>query len=143
MSSKKNATLEIAKTAAYVVSPLLGRLMEVTVGSVDDSEQVAESGGLEELRREADRQELMMHMAERQAKVAQELALARRIESALAVEMEEFYDVSRSGNAGVNSDGSTVSIGASGKGQKVTKRIFRFKGAISSEVIILPKKEEA
>jgi len=143
MSSKKNTTLEIAKTAAYVVSPLLGRLMEVTVGSVDDSEQVAESGGLEELRREADRQELMMHMSERQAKVAQELALARRIESALEVEMEEFYDVSGSGNAGLNSDGSTVSIGVSGKGQRVTKRIFRFKGAISSEVIILPKNEEA
>jgi hypothetical protein len=133
MSSKKNTALEIAKSALYVTSPLLGRLLEVTVGSVDDSEQVAETGGLEELRKEADRQELMMHMAERQAKVAQELALARRIESAAEVEMEEFYDISGSAQAGLNTDGSTVSLGVGGKGQKVTKRIFRFKGIILSE----------
>jgi|GEM_PF-3243543 len=56
--SKKNTALEIAKSALYVASPLLGRLVEVTVGSVDDSEQAAERGGIEELRREAERQDL-------------------------------------------------------------------------------------
>ncbi len=73
-----------------------------------------------------------MRMAERQAKVAQELALARRIESALEVEMEEFYDINGSGNAGLSSEGNTLSAGIGGKGQKVTKRIFRFKGIIPS-----------
>jgi len=73
-----------------------------------------------------------MQMAERQAKVAQELALARRIESALNVEMEEFYDISGSGHAGLNTDGCTLSAGIGGKGHKVTKRIFRFKGTIPS-----------
>ncbi|XHR28228.1 MAG: hypothetical protein ACFUZC_20155 [Chthoniobacteraceae bacterium] len=122
--------LGIAKSAIYVVSPILGHLMDVTVGSVNESKQVAEHGGIDELRKEAERQELMMQMAERQAKVTQELALARRIESALEVEMEEFYDGNASGHAGVDTDGSTLSLGIAGKGQKVTKRIFRFKGII-------------
>ena len=126
----QNTALKIAKSAIYVVSPTLGRLMEVTVGSVNESRQVAERGNIDELRKEADRQELMMQMAERQAKVTQELALARRIESALEVEMEEFYDVTGSGNVGLNTDGNTFSAGIGGKGQKVTKRIFRFKGII-------------
>lgn len=125
MNSEKilRATQETLK----VVSPLLGRLMQITVGSADHAEQTAKTGSLEELRAEAERQELAMQMAERQAKVAQELALASRIESADDVEMEEFYEVSGSGHAGLKSREGTISAGVGGQGQKVTRRIYRFK----------------
>jgi RNA 3'-terminal phosphate cyclase len=132
MTTKKKTALEITKGALDIVSPMLGHLIGITIESVDEAKQVAENGDMVELRREAERQELMMQMAERQAKVAQELALARRIESAQEVEMEEFYDISGAGHAGVKSDASTVSAGFGAQGQKVTKRIFRFKGVTPS-----------
>lgn len=79
---------------------------------------------------EAERQELAMQMAERQAKVAQELALARRIENANDVEMEEFYDVSGAAHAGVKSSDGAISAGIGGQGQKVARRIYRFKSNV-------------
>lgn len=126
--AQKNNALKITQEVLNVVSPLLGRLMEITTSSTNKSNQVATSGTLDELRVEAERQDITMRMTERQAKVAQELALARRIETAEEVEMEEFYDISGSGNAGIKTDGNTVSAGVAAQGQKVTKRIFRFKG---------------
>lgn len=107
--------------------------MEVTTGSVDQAEKVAGGGGgMDALRCEAERQDLMMQMAERQAKVAQELALARRIESAQEVEMEEFYDISGAGHAGLKADDSAFTVGIGAQGQKVTKRIYHFKGILPS-----------
>lgn len=110
-----------------VVSPLLGSLVRITLGSAEHAEQTAKSGTIEELRAESERQELAMRMAERQAKVAQELALARRIENADEVEMEEFYDVSGSGHAGLKASEEGVTAGAGGQGQKVMRRVYRFK----------------
>jgi len=63
-----------------------------------------------------------------QAKVEQELAISRRIDGAEEVEIEEFYDLSGKGNAGLNTDGETVSLGFGGEGRRVTKRIIKFKG---------------
>lgn len=69
-----------------------------------------------------------MKMAEAQARVAQELALASRIETAEEVEMEEYYDTSGEGSLGVQATEGALSLGASGSGRKVSKRVFRFKG---------------
>jgi len=101
--------------------------MQITVGSADHADQTAKTGSIEDLRVEAERQELAMQMAERQAKVAQELARARRIESADDVEMEEFYEVSGAGHAGLKSNEGTISAGVGGQGQKVTRQIYRLK----------------
>jgi hypothetical protein len=76
-----------------------------------------------------------MQMAERQAKVAQELALARRIESANDVEIEEFYEISGAGHAGLKSTEGTISAGVGGQGQKVTRRIYRFKTNSKSNAV--------
>lgn len=131
MDSEK--ILRATQETLNVVSPLLGRLMQITVGSADHAEQTAKTGSMEELRAEAERQELAMQMAERQAKVAQELALARRIESADDVEMEELYDVSGSAHAALKSTEGTISAGLGGQGQKVTRRVYRFKNHPKSE----------
>ena len=126
--TKKNTALKITQEVLNAISPMLGRLMEITTSSTNKTNQVATSGTIDELRVEAERQDITMRMTERQAKVAQELALARRIETAEEVEMEEFYDISDSGNVGIQTDGNTISAGVNTQGLKVTKRIFRFKG---------------
>jgi hypothetical protein len=128
---EKDIALQATQKALYVVSPMLARLMDATIGSVNTSEEAAKSGDIDLLQMEAKRQELTMQMAERQAKVAQELALARRIETAEEVEMEEFYDVSGTANIGAKAGEESITVGLSGHGQKVTKRIFRFKGNVS------------
>jgi len=125
---EKSSAMGITQGVLNVVSPMLGKIMEITTSSTSKTDQVAKSGSIDDLRIEAERQEITMRMAERQAKVAQELALAGRIETAEEVEMEEFYDISGSANAGIQTDGITIVTGVAAQGQKVTKRIFRFKG---------------
>ena len=69
-----------------------------------------------------------MRMAEAQARVAQELAIAKRIEMATEVEIEEFYDIQGEGSLGVKADEKAVTLGASASGQKVCKRVYHFRG---------------
>ena len=70
---------------------LLSQTAESTSKKVTHSDAAADKE-LATLRAEAERQELQMRISEAQARVAQEIAIARRIESAEEVEMEEFYD---------------------------------------------------
>lgn len=65
-------------------------------------------------------------MAERQAKVAQELAIADRIKDAEEVTIEEYYDNSLEGSAGIGVSETGVRVGANGKTGVVSKRIYRF-----------------
>jgi len=88
---------------------------------------------LEQLKLEAAKKEVLTGIAEREAKVAQELAIAERITTALEVTIEEFYEYKGDGAVGAQVDGSTINIGASGSGQRVSKRIYKFSG-LSSEV---------
>ena len=67
-------------------------------------------------------------MAHAQAKVAQELAIAQRIENATEVVIEEYYAGEAKGNAGVTGDEKGITVGASVEGRKVTKRVYRFIG---------------
>ncbi|EGQ9060102.1 hypothetical protein [Vibrio cholerae] len=81
-----------------------------------------------ELSEEATKAEIESRILLSGAKVEQELAIARRIDSAEEVEIEEYYDNSGKGNLGVTTDGSSISAGLGGEGRKVTKRIIKFKG---------------
>jgi hypothetical protein len=126
--SNKDTALYATQKALDVVSPVLGRLMEIAIGSANTSAEAVKNDDIAQLRLEAERQELDMRMQERQAKVAQELALANRIETAENVEMEEFYDISGTASAGIKASEEFISVGLSGQGQKVTRRVFRFKG---------------
>ncbi|PSW06892.1 hypothetical protein [Photobacterium lipolyticum] len=98
---------------------------------------LASNKSLSELKLEAEKQKVQMQFAQEQAKVEQELAIARRIDNAEEVEIEEFYDNSASGKAGLTLDGAneTASLGASGEGRKVTKRVYHFRGRAKEESI--------
>lgn len=132
---------ELFKTAAkYAVTAVTGAsianlVYDVAAASIKKSKEVAEEGDLEKLKLEAVRQELENRIAEYQARVAQELAIARRIENAAEVEIEEFYDSSGEGNLGINVKEGGFNLGASGSGRKITSRVYRFKGFTNSEVV--------
>jgi len=71
-----------------------------------------------------------MGFALQQARIAQELAIAKRIENADVVEIEEFYDASGKGNIGISADANSgvASFGIGAEGRRVVKRIYHFKG---------------
>ena len=74
------------------------------------------------------RQEIEARVLKEQARIEQELAIARRIDSAEEVEIEEYYDTSGEGALGLKGDESSVTVGASGSAKKIVKRIYKFKG---------------
>lgn len=90
----------------------------------------ASDKGIDQLKIEIDKQNLQMQFAQQQARIAQELAISRRIENAEEVEIEEFYDTSGKGNAGASFDSSsqTAFAGIAAEGRRVTKRVYHFKG---------------
>ena len=125
------------KTAARLVGgPLVGLVIDGVEAS-SNSMNEASARSLEALREEAAKQEIKMEFSQHQARVAQELAIAKRIENAVEVEIEieEYYDNSGKGSAGlsVNAESQTGSFGLSGESRKVSKRVYRFKGISSSE----------
>ena len=121
MDSVKKGLLEGLKFVTSPTSYLIGAFEE----SVKDRPEPA---GIDELRVETERRELEMRMSEAEARVAQELAIARRIETAHEVEMTEYFEYAGKGHVGVSAEGETFSIGAGGSGRRVSKRKFVFKG---------------
>ncbi|MFT9068667.1 MAG: hypothetical protein ABF446_00035 [Acetobacter orientalis] len=80
------------------------------------------------LHEEVAKQEILLQFEMKQAKVAQELAIAQRISEAETVEIEEFYDISGQLKAGLQSDLNSIHAGLSTGTSRVTKRIYTFKG---------------
>ena len=87
-----------------------------------------------ELNEEAVKAKISATVLTEQAKVEQELSIAKRILIAEEVEIEEFYDVSGSGGLGAKVLPESLSFGAHGEGKKVTKRVIKFHG-FNSEAI--------
>jgi len=83
---------------------------------------------LEDLKIDAAKKEILSATAEREARVAQELAIAERITTALEVSIEEFYEYKGEGVVGAQVNGANVNVGLSGSGQRVSKRIYKFSG---------------
>ncbi|MBT0422802.1 hypothetical protein [Morganella morganii] len=96
------------------------KLYDVLSGTEDNT--------TDELKESAKRSELESFILQSRAKVEQELSIARRIMCADEVEIEEYYDINGKGSVGVKTDESSFTIGASGEGRKVTKRVIKFKG---------------
>lgn len=75
-----------------LISLLTSKLAE----SIQKSITVSERGNVAELESEEQLQEVQHRISENQARVAQELAIAQRIQHAEEVEIEEIYDNSGS-----------------------------------------------
>lgn len=117
------AVTEVAMKAglALVRSTLAGQMFETISGK-----QIG--GKPSEQQNPVEMQEIQLQLAESQAKVAQELAIAKRIEEAEQVEIEEYYEYAAEGQAGLKATEKTISAGLSGSGKRVSKRVYRFTG---------------
>lgn len=110
-------TMELTSLLMDVLRSTIEKTTGVYVRSAktsDDAEPTPEKVDLERLKVEA--------------RVVQEIAIARRIETADKVEIEEYYDYHGKVSLGVQSSGDGIHVGASGEGQRVSKRIYRFIG---------------
>ena len=119
----------IAGRAAFEV--IVPGYVKSIYSALSDSQadlKAAESGGLASLAEEAKKQRVVMEFQAHQARVAQELAIAERIASSNEVVIEEYYEGSGKGHAGIKADGEAISLGAGAEGRRVTKRVIRFSG---------------
>ncbi len=128
MSNKKG--VDIAFSAAkFLVNPtgfLLENMVKTAEIAYEATAEAKAERDLDPLVLEARKQDLMRQVAEAQAKVAQENAIAHRIDTAEEVEMEEYYEYVGGGKAGANLTEASISLG--GEVRRVSKRIYRFKG---------------
>lgn len=60
--------------------------------------------------------------------LAQELAITKRIEMANQVEIEEYYEDSKDGHIGLTGSENGITLGLGAKGNRVVKRVYKFKG---------------
>ncbi len=120
---------DIAKVA-YRCSNPIGWLVEEGLEKAAQMVANASDKGIDQLKEEVAKQELKMQFAQHQARIAQELAIARRIDNAEHVEIEEFYDTLGKASAGLTVDQirQSASIGVGAEDRCVTKRVYHFKG---------------
>ncbi|WP_315384711.1 hypothetical protein [Microvirgula aerodenitrificans] len=116
------------KVAYEMFVPTYIKAAYSVLSSSQNDVKAAESQGLATLEEEAKKQKIVMEFQAHQARVTQELAIAERIAASHEVVIEEYYDDSGKGHIGLKADGEAISLGASGEGRRVTKRVVRFSG---------------
>jgi len=130
MASEEIKIVFVKAIEAMVKStPLIGPVAGVLLDSANSTEIAAETGEIAKLTEEAKRQEISLHMAKMQAQVAQELAIAHRIENAEEVEIEEYYEGQGKAGIDASTDGVSANLSLGGEGRKVVKRVYRFTGS--------------
>jgi hypothetical protein len=127
-SDKVKIIFEKAIEAMITATPMIGPVAGILLESARDAETASETGEIVKLQEEARRQEISLQMAKMQAQVAQELAIAHRIENAEEVEIEEYYEEETGGGLSGSTDGLSANFSLGGQGRKVTKRVYRFTG---------------
>jgi hypothetical protein len=115
-------------TEGLLRTPLLGPIAGAMIQAVKNAKDAVDGGDIGRLGHEVQRQELALRMAELQARVAQELAIAQRIESAAEVEIEEYYEAGGEGSIGFRPGPGGGVVGGSASARRVSKRVFRFIG---------------
>lgn len=103
-------------------------LYEVLNYRIKDFSDDTDQSNLKVLEEESIKEDIRARVLQNQAKAAQEMAIARRIENAEEVEIEEYYDMSGEGHVGAKGSNEGLSLGASAEGRKITKRVIKFKG---------------
>ncbi|WMJ68427.1 hypothetical protein [Stenotrophomonas sp. 24(2023)] len=119
---------EIAGSAIFPGGYIIAKTISSALADSQAELKDAEGKSIESLQAEAAKQKIVMDFQAHQALVAQEVSIAERITSSEEVEIEEYYEGSGKGSAGLKAEESSVTLGLSGEGRKVTKRIIRFKG---------------
>lgn len=132
-STPKKTAVSVALDAAMAALPIVSPLAGALLTAVNRTEVASQTGEIDALVDEARRQELSLHMAKLQAQVAQELAIAHRIENAVEVEIEEFYEANAKAGANASATPASFSASLGGEGRKVTRRVYRFKGQVSGD----------
>lgn len=112
-----------AGPTGFVIELAIKKAIETFNKKSSDSTQTPQ-----QLTDEAQKAELQSSVLQAQAKVQQELSIARRILAAEEVEIEEFYDGSASAGFGIKTASDKVSLGINGEGRRITKRVIKFKG---------------
>lgn len=128
---------ETTKKVIKITNPLTGMIIDAVEGSIGKSSRITEKGDIDEMKLEAMRQEISARISEVQAKVAQEIAIANRIDEAEEVTIEEYYDISGEGGIGLKASEGNATFGINGGGRKITKRIYTFKGFRNDEMEII------
>lgn len=132
------------------ISPILsptGYLIELAVRKTMDafsSSATNSDVSAEKLNEDATKANIQSSVLQEQAKVEQELSIARRILIAEEVEIEEFYDTTGKGGVGIKQEeGDGFSLGAHGSGRRISKRVIKFKGFSSQAQEMLAQNEVA
>lgn len=120
---------DAVKAGLKYTNPLILQMVEQGEKAAKEITAAANKG-LAPLEEEAAKQTLRLQLDQQRARVEQELAIARRIDNAEEVEIEEIYNISGKGNLGVTADAKsqTATIGLGAEARHVAKRIYRFKG---------------
>ena len=117
------------KLVTNPVARLFGGLPLIAIESiyslVSDNPEEEDPKSLKELLK---RSEARTELALTRTRIQQEMAIASRIASATEVEIEEYYEGSGKSTAGAKNNADSVTLGISGEGKKITKRVLRFKG---------------
>lgn len=112
----------------------LGPLLSALDLAAREAQEATRSRKLPRLLHEVKIQNVSLKLAEMQAKVAQEVAIAERIQNAYEVEIEESYEGADKGSIGLGTDlQSSANLGMSGESKRVSKRVYRFKGYLGLE----------
>ena len=137
MENKKEPLKKIAEgTGKEMALKLLtpsAYLAESIIKSILNLDELKESSSVDERENELARQEHKAKIKSLLAKIAQETAIAARIENAKEVTIEELYSDDLEGKAGMYVTNENISIGLSGSGKTLTKRIYTFKGNLSDK----------
>src|SRR5699024_5849812 len=116
--------MDVFKTGLYIFSPTSYVVGELLSKTLTDRQEKNTNQSLEQLEEQASKQEISDRLSESQAKVLQELAIARRIETADEVEIEEYFDTTGEGNVGVKTNDKSINVGVGGSGRRVVKRVY-------------------
>jgi hypothetical protein len=124
MKEKLNTTAKIL-IPTYGIASLI---TETIIESSKKSQNIIDNGSYKEIEDEINRRTAETKILELEAKVSQEVAIAKRIEDAIDVEIEEYYEAGGSGKIGANVSETGFGGELSGHGKKIVKRIYKFKG---------------
>lgn len=111
-----------------IVESILGTLIDGLGRDVAKSIIEDKNESLDVINDEAIKRNISLKIAQQQARVAQDIAIALRIVTADNVEIEEYYDKTKEENAGLNVKQDGVSLGLGASGRDITKRVYKFKG---------------